>query len=111
MKINDPGANNPLNVQRPVRPPKPGQIPPPNPRGRLAVVRGQDGSRFTDVYHQSLMASWPLFLLGDDPWRLLRFLQQHHSELGGTRAVDALREGRIDQVLAAAENIATGAFA
>jgi hypothetical protein len=50
-------------------------------------------------------------LLGDAPWRLLRFLQQHRSELGGARAVDALREGRIDQVLAAVENMATGAFA
>ncbi len=50
-------------------------------------------------------------MLGDDPWRLFRFLQQHHSELGGARALDALRQGRIDGVLAAAENTATGAFA
>jgi hypothetical protein len=49
-------------------------------------------------------------MLGDDPWRLLRFLQQHHSELGGDRALDALRHGRVDRVLAAAENTATGAF-
>lgn len=49
-------------------------------------------------------------LLGDDPWRLFRFLQQHHSELGGDRALDALRLGRVDGVLAAAENTATGAF-
>jgi hypothetical protein len=49
-------------------------------------------------------------MLGDDPWRLFRFLQQHHSELGGDRALDALRRGRVDGVLAAAENIATGAF-
>ena len=34
------------------------------PRGRLAVIRGQDGSRFTDFYHQSLMAPWSLFFLG-----------------------------------------------
>jgi hypothetical protein len=50
-------------------------------------------------------------LLGDDPWRLFRFLQQHHGELGGDRALDALRHGKIDGVLAAAENTATGAFA
>ncbi len=50
-------------------------------------------------------------LLGDDPWRLFRFLQQHHSELGGARALDVLRQGRIEGVLAAAENSATGAFA
>jgi hypothetical protein len=49
-------------------------------------------------------------VLGDDPWRLFRFLQQHHSELGGDCALDALRRGRVDGVLAAAENIATGAF-
>jgi hypothetical protein len=48
-------------------------------------------------------------MLGDDPFRLFRFLQQHHSELGGARALDALRQGRIEGVLAAAENIATGA--
>jgi hypothetical protein len=49
-------------------------------------------------------------ILGDDPWRLFRFLQQRHSELGGDRALDALRRGRVDGVLAAAENTATGAF-
>ena len=50
-------------------------------------------------------------ILGDDPWRLFRFLQQHHGELGGIRALDALRHGRLDGVLAAAENTAAGAFA
>lgn len=50
-------------------------------------------------------------MLGDDSWRLFRFLQQHHSELGGERAVEALRRGRIEAVLAAAENAASGAFA
>jgi hypothetical protein len=49
-------------------------------------------------------------MLGDDPWRLFRFLQQHHNELGGDRALDALRLGRVAGVLAAAENTATGAF-
>lgn len=50
-------------------------------------------------------------LLGDDSWRLFRFLQQHHSELGGQRALEALQRGRVEAVLAAAENAATGAFA
>jgi hypothetical protein len=50
-------------------------------------------------------------MLGDDPWRLFRFLQQHHGELGGDRALDALRHGKVNGVLAAAENTATGAFA
>jgi hypothetical protein len=49
-------------------------------------------------------------MLGDDPWRLFRFLQQHHNELGGDRALDALRLGRVAGVLAAAENTAMGAF-
>ena len=49
-------------------------------------------------------------MLGDDPWRLFRFLQQHHNELGGDRGLDALRLGRVAGVLAAAENTATGAF-
>jgi hypothetical protein len=50
-------------------------------------------------------------VLGDDPWRLFRFLQQHHAELRGQRAFEALQQGRVDEVLAAAENAAMGAFA
>jgi inward rectifier potassium channel len=61
MKINDPGdkpqANNSYS-------PRATHVRPRTPRGRLAVIRGQDGTRFTDFYHQSLMASWPVFLLG-----------------------------------------------
>src|SRR5271165_4026760 len=49
-------------------------------------------------------------VLGLDPWRLYRFLLQHHAELGGARAVDALKRGRPDDVLAAAQNTAAGAF-
>jgi hypothetical protein len=49
-------------------------------------------------------------ILGDDPWRLFRFLQQHHGELGGDRALDALRSGHVDGVIAAAENTAAGAY-
>jgi hypothetical protein len=50
-------------------------------------------------------------VLGDDPWRLFRFLLQHHGELAGKRALDALSQGRLDAVLDAAENAARGAFA
>jgi hypothetical protein len=50
-------------------------------------------------------------VLGDDPWRLLRFLQQHHTELRGKRAFEALQQGRVEEVLATAENAAMGAFA
>ena len=32
-------------------------------RRRNTLVRGQDGSRFTDVYHGILTAPWPLFLV------------------------------------------------
>ena len=49
-------------------------------------------------------------ILGDSPWTVYRFLLQRHSEIGGARAVDALKRGRIDGVLAAAENAASGAF-
>jgi hypothetical protein len=53
----------------------------------------------------------PLFdVLGGDPWTIYRFLLQHHAELGGARALDALRHGRTDGVMAAAENVAGGAF-
>lgn len=64
MKISDPGADNHIDAHLKVNSPKPSQIPRKRARGRIAVVRGQDGSRFTDIYHQSLMASWPVFLLG-----------------------------------------------
>jgi hypothetical protein len=50
-------------------------------------------------------------ILGDDSWRLFRFLQQHHAELGGQRAYEALGGGRVKAVLGAAENTAAGAFA
>ena len=49
--------------------------------------------------------------LADDPWRLLRLPQQQHNGLGGARTLDAFRRGRIEGVLAAAENTASGAFA
>jgi len=49
-------------------------------------------------------------ILGDSPWTVYRFLLQRLPEIGGARAVDALKRGRIDGVLAAAENTASGAF-
>ncbi|MBS0273248.1 MAG: ATP-sensitive inward rectifier potassium channel 10 [Proteobacteria bacterium] len=64
MKINDPGVDLKMGSYAPAGPPKPSQLSRQNARGRIAVVRGQDGSRFTDFYHQSLMASWPVFILG-----------------------------------------------
>jgi DNA-binding LacI/PurR family transcriptional regulator len=50
-------------------------------------------------------------VLGDDSWSVYRFLQQRHSELGGSRAIDALLNERVDAVVCVAENIAIGAFA
>ncbi|HSC60799.1 MAG TPA: ion channel [Rhizomicrobium sp.] len=64
MKINDPGADNQIDAHLKVNTPRPSQIPRQNARGRIALVRGQDGSQFRDFYHQSLMASWPVFILG-----------------------------------------------
>jgi hypothetical protein len=65
------------------------------------------------VEHQQLLPALPrLFgVLGDDPWTVYVFLLQHHPELDGARALDALRRGRIDRVIATAENVASGAFA
>lgn len=62
--------------------------------------------------HLQLLPALPhLFrILGDSPWTIYRFLLQHHSELGGMRALDALQRGRTDGVIAAAENVASGAF-
>ncbi|MGN6147627.1 MAG: ion channel [Rhizomicrobium sp.] len=64
MKINDPGADNSLNTNLKANASRPSRVLPLNGRGRLAVVRGQDGTRYRDIYHQSLMASWPMFILG-----------------------------------------------
>ena len=48
-------------------------------------------------------------LLGGDPWTVYRFLIQHQPELEGDTALSALQRGKVDKVLAAAENTA-GAF-
>jgi hypothetical protein len=62
--------------------------------------------------NQQLLPALPrLFdILGDSPWTIYRFLLQHHAELGGVRGLDALKRGRTDGVIGAAENIAAGAF-
>lgn len=49
--------------------------------------------------------------LGDSPWTVYRFLIQRHPELEGATALDALRRGRSEDVLEAADSVATGAFA
>jgi hypothetical protein len=59
-----------------------------------------------------LLPSLPLLFqtLGGHPWAVYRFLLQGHAELGGRSALDALRRGRIEDVIAVAETISSGAF-
>jgi hypothetical protein len=47
--------------------------------------------------------------LGGDSWTLYRFLTQYHPELDGDTALSTLLRGKVEKVLAAAENTA-GAF-
>lgn len=42
-------------------------------------------------------------VLGGHPWTVYRFLLQRHPELEGATALDALRQGRIEEVLQVAE--------
>jgi hypothetical protein len=49
--------------------------------------------------------------LGEHPWAIYRFLLQEHSELDGSTALDALRQGRVKEVLAVAEALDSGTFA
>lgn len=49
--------------------------------------------------------------LGGHSWAVHRFLLQHHPELDGATALDALRRGRVEAVIDAAENVAQGVFA
>jgi hypothetical protein len=48
-------------------------------------------------------------VLGGESWTIYRFLTQHHPELEGDTALSALQRGKVEEVLAAAGNIA-GAF-
>jgi hypothetical protein len=50
-------------------------------------------------------------LLGDNPWTVYRFLTQRHAALEGVTAKDALHQGKLAQVLQAAESLAQGDFA
>jgi hypothetical protein len=43
-------------------------------------------------------------LLGGNPWTVYRFLLQHHPELDGATALEALKSGKVEEVLAAARN-------
>jgi hypothetical protein len=43
--------------------------------------------------------------LGDNPWVVYRFLVQHHPELGGLTGRDALRRGKVAEVIEAAESV------
>jgi hypothetical protein len=45
-------------------------------------------------------------LLGDSPWAVYRFLVQNHPELGGLSGREALRRGRAQDAIAAAESVA-----
>lgn len=46
-----------------------------------------------------------------EPWAVYRFLVQSHPELGGQSGLAALKAGRLQQALEAADSIASGAFA
>jgi hypothetical protein len=48
--------------------------------------------------------------VGGDPWTVYRFLLQDHPELGSKSGLDALREGRVDEVISVAESIGRGTF-
>jgi hypothetical protein len=50
-------------------------------------------------------------LLGDNPWTVYRFLTQRHAALEGVSAKDALQQGKVTQVLQAAESLVQGDFA
>ena len=60
-----------------------------------------------------LLAGLPRLIeaLGKHPWAVHRFLLQHHPELDGASALEALRRGRVDDVLAAAQSVGEGVFA
>lgn len=48
--------------------------------------------------------------LGDRPWTIYRFLLEEHGELDGRTGLEALRSGRIADVMATAEAIGRGGF-
>ena len=81
----------------------------------LAVDGARRGFRFpawqVDENGKPFAAIPQLFeRLGDSPWTVYRFLVQHHPELEGATGVQALRRGRTNEVLDAAESLAAGAL-
>jgi hypothetical protein len=81
----------------------------------LAVDGARRGFRFpawqVDENGKPFAAIPQLFeKLGDSPWAVYRFLVQRHPELEGATGVDAMRQGRTDEVLEAAESLAAGAL-
>jgi hypothetical protein len=50
-------------------------------------------------------------ILGEDPWRMFRFLTQRHNELAGKTALDAMRAGDLEAVQNVARNMRAGVFA
>jgi inward rectifier potassium channel len=49
--------------ETPQKPPPLSAIAHARPGARVAIIKGQDGSRFTDFYHGLLIATWPSFFL------------------------------------------------
>lgn len=81
----------------------------------LAVDGARRGFRFpawqVDENGKPFAAIPQLFeKLGDSSWTVYRFLVQRHPELEGATGVDALRRGRTEEVLEAAESLAAGAL-
>jgi hypothetical protein len=79
--------------------------------GLQAAKRGLRFPKWQVTSNGGLLPGLPqLFnLLGGDSWTVYRFLIQHHPELEDATALSALQRGKVDKVLAAAENTA-GAF-
>ena len=86
-------------------------------RGEVLGLEGaKRGVRFPDWQIGAdgrLLAGLPHLIesLGKHPWAVHRFLLQHHPELDGSSALEALRRGRVDEVLAAARSVEEGTFA
>jgi hypothetical protein len=79
-------------------------------RHEILALRGaKQGKRFPAWQVSSdggLLPELPkLFkVLGGNAWAVYRFLLQHHPELDGETAVDAIKAGKVEEVLAAAKN-------
>ena len=60
-----------------------------------------------------LLVGLPLLFeaLGEHPWTVYRFLLQAHPELDGATGLEALRAGRIEDVIGVAGSVSAGAFA